>query len=82
MTSKQFKECLAALKIDPNKFYTREGVALKMNRSPRTIRGWSELGLKDSNRMNITLPCFNRGGSPEILGKHLIEFLRKTQGGE
>jgi transposase len=76
MNIEEFADFLNVLKIDPSKIYTAEEIAKKLNRSPRTVRGWIEIGIR---RPVIKLTRFKRGGSPEILGKHLIEFLKNIQ---
>jgi len=82
MNSFAFEEFLKNLKIDPEKIYTQEEAAALLGRKPRTLRNWVENGLKDprGNRNDvITLDCFRKGGSSAILGKHLINFITRTQ---
>ena len=67
------------LKIESDKMYTRQEIANLLQRSPYTIKNWSDIGLKNKRNGIQTLAVFKIGREPFIIGKNLIEFLNKIQ---
>lgn len=81
MKNSAFEEFIKVLRIDPERIYTLEEISGIVKRKPRTIRGWIDIGLRNgySGKMIICLECYRIASTPMVLGKHLVEFITKTQ---
>ena len=74
-----FDEFIRTLGIREDRLYTYREIGAMLNLRTQTIETWSRNGRRTIKYGHVSLERFHRGRCVSILGKSLIDFLRKTQ---
>ena len=76
--STSFEEYIKLKGIQENKIYTAKEVAFMLGRSMKSLYSYCCVGRRTKRNGLIDLPAFKVNGQIEIVGRDLIEFLRKS----